>query len=343
MSSTTKPILTIGIPTFNRSEFLEENLTLLAQQQHESVMILVSDNGSTDDTRNVVERFKNVMPNLIYHRNEQNIGFDGNMIKLYELARTPYIWFLSDDDFIEAGSVQTVVDALCQYNPTVALFQCSHINELTSIKEMPDRCSHKLRILEDFDSDGFYAALLSTIFISVLVVQKNPDISPKDLERYSGYGDIHMTLSLLLLSKRFRFHLFDSPIVCRTQGHVYPNDLVDRFITDIFHSVNLPELGLNMNTVKRLIFSNGYRSIAKIILSSKIGRDIIETPVKLRRILDLYSLFGKSSLWGIGYLVVCLFIPPPIVKLMYLGRLTRRFGFKQAMIFCRKKYAHSLG
>ena len=312
---------------------------MLAQQQHEAVAIIVSDNGSTDDTRKVAERFKKLIPNLHYHRNEENIGFDGNIIKLYELARTTYIWFLSDDDPIEAGAVQTVVDTLNQYKPTVALFRSSFVDELTGVKQMNNPWKIKQKVFENVHSDDFNTALLSAIFISVLVVRKEPSLTSEYLASFSGYGDIHMTLSLLLLSKRFRFHLFDSAIVCRTQGHVYPNDIVDRFITDIFHSVNLPEIGLNMNTLKGLIFSNGYRSIAKVILSSKIGRDIIETPIKLRRILDLYWLFGKSSLWGIGYLVVCLFMPPPIVKLMYLGRLTRRFGFKQGLKLFRRGHA----
>ena len=331
MDNMTKPILTIAIPTFNRANFLEKNLNLLAQQQHESTAILVSDNDSTDDTHKVVERFKKVIPNLTYHRNEENIGFDGNIIKLYELSRTPYIWFLSDDDPIEAGAVKAVVGALRQYKPTVALFRNSHMDELTGTKKMPGRRDQKLRVFEDFDGDDSYIALLSTMFISVLVVQKNPDISPKDLDQYSGYGDIHMTLSLLLLEKKFRFCLFDSVIVLHRQGRVYHNDLVSHCITNVFCAVNLPELGLDIERLKQLIFSRGYRCMGKIVLSTKLGRDVVTVPTKPRRMRDLYSLFGISSLWGISFLIACLLSPAPIVKLLYLSRYIYRFGLKQGI------------
>lgn len=72
-------ILTFGIPTCNRAATLELALTSLASpapEAFEKVHVLVSDNASTDNTREVVERFRPRFPHFEYVENATNKGVE---------------------------------------------------------------------------------------------------------------------------------------------------------------------------------------------------------------------------------------------------------------------------
>src|SRR5262249_43627784 len=77
-AETSEPLLSICIPTYNRSHFLKECLRSLFAQtfDHSAVEVIVSDNASTDDTPNVVRKYAERYPIVKYVRNETNIGAD---------------------------------------------------------------------------------------------------------------------------------------------------------------------------------------------------------------------------------------------------------------------------
>lgn len=121
------PILTIAIPTFSRASKLRRLLCairneIMVSHLKRKVVVLVSDNASPDETPEVVEEFGDSDLELTYHRQPDNLGFDGNLRYLYLHASTPYIWFIADDDLPLAGAVAKVVTALEAYDPDVLLF-----------------------------------------------------------------------------------------------------------------------------------------------------------------------------------------------------------------------------
>lgn len=104
------PLFTIGIPTFNRAEFLKESLSAATNQTYQNLQIVVSDNASTDHTQAVVNSFDDAR--ITYHRNETNIGALGNFARTLELARGSYFSWLQDDDVIFHNFVEDAVGAL---------------------------------------------------------------------------------------------------------------------------------------------------------------------------------------------------------------------------------------
>ena len=72
-------LLTIAIPTFNRSELLNKQLAWLAEvvKRFESdCEIFISNNSSTDNTQEVIKNCQKTLSNikLKYNRNSQNVG-----------------------------------------------------------------------------------------------------------------------------------------------------------------------------------------------------------------------------------------------------------------------------
>ena len=110
-SQTTRPLLTMAIPTYNRAGCLRELLSCLAGQVKDEprVELLISDNASPDDTPAVVQDFVAQGVSVRYLRNAQNIGADANFLQCFEKAQGKYVWLFSDDDLIVPGGVAKIV------------------------------------------------------------------------------------------------------------------------------------------------------------------------------------------------------------------------------------------
>lgn len=106
-----RPLLTIAIPTYNRSDLLCQLLDCLRQQirGRPEVRLLISDNASTDATRELVEKELRSGTPLDYVRNSENIGPDGNFLQCYERAGGKYVWMISDDDLLRPGTIDRLL------------------------------------------------------------------------------------------------------------------------------------------------------------------------------------------------------------------------------------------
>jgi abequosyltransferase len=111
------PLLTIAIPTFNRSKILNDALCILIPQIEKygnQIELIISDNASTDDTSYtvgmIINKFKSC--NIKYNINKENLGFFGNFIKCKNMSSGKFIWLLSDDDHLKPGLVDTLMNLL---------------------------------------------------------------------------------------------------------------------------------------------------------------------------------------------------------------------------------------
>jgi glycosyltransferase involved in cell wall biosynthesis len=102
------PRFTIGIPTYNRPKTLRRSIDCAVNQSHPDVEVIVSDDGSSDETSDVVKSFGD---RVRYHRNPKNIGMWQNFLKLPELASGEYFAWLQDDDLLHRDFAKRAVEA----------------------------------------------------------------------------------------------------------------------------------------------------------------------------------------------------------------------------------------
>ena len=118
--------LTIGIPTYNGAKHIHETLEAVINQvskeMSSQVDILISDNGSTDGTQAVIEKFIiNSHITIEYIRNSENIGYDKNINQLFEKSKSEYLWTLADDDVPVAGAVKKILNTINNYKPDIII------------------------------------------------------------------------------------------------------------------------------------------------------------------------------------------------------------------------------
>lgn len=105
------PKLSICIPTYNREKFIEKLLGHLKADLKLpfSYEIVVSDNGSPDNTQAVVQTFINDGMPIRYFRRNENAGGWPNLANAFFHANGEYALYLADDDLlIPAGLIEAV-------------------------------------------------------------------------------------------------------------------------------------------------------------------------------------------------------------------------------------------
>jgi abequosyltransferase len=110
-------LLTIAIPTWNRATILDTALQQLIPQVEafkNDIQFVISDNASTDNTKEIVQKYLDKYTDLsiLYYRQKENKGFFGNFSKVKELSTGNFIWILSDDDHVADGFIQKLIETL---------------------------------------------------------------------------------------------------------------------------------------------------------------------------------------------------------------------------------------
>jgi len=106
-----KPVLvSVCIPCYNSANFIAETLQSVIHQTYNDLEIIITDGGSTDNTREIVQGFSD--PRIKYHRYEENYGIEYNWNKALSLANGKYIKLVCDDDILYPDCVQIQVEIL---------------------------------------------------------------------------------------------------------------------------------------------------------------------------------------------------------------------------------------
>ena len=94
--NTLKPFFSIVIPTYNCAELLHRALKSVFSQSFQNFEVIIIDNSSTDDTKNVLNSFSDKRLNVLSVKNNGIIAYSRN--KGIEKAKGKWIAFLDSDD-----------------------------------------------------------------------------------------------------------------------------------------------------------------------------------------------------------------------------------------------------
>jgi glycosyltransferase involved in cell wall biosynthesis len=109
------PKLSICIPTYNRSKLLAELLDSILIQDCDALEVVISDDASPDNTAEVATSFAKRFKHFRFVRQPQNLGIDRNFLAAAAMGTGEYVWLMGDDDYVEPGGVQRVLNALAEW------------------------------------------------------------------------------------------------------------------------------------------------------------------------------------------------------------------------------------
>ena len=108
------PLISICVPTFNRARLLDNLFRNLAELRHahgDAVEICVSNNQSTDETADVIERWRNALPLKVITQ-LQNVGATRNFLEVSRIATGKWLLIVGDDDELIPGNFAALLKVL---------------------------------------------------------------------------------------------------------------------------------------------------------------------------------------------------------------------------------------
>jgi abequosyltransferase len=106
------PKLSICIATYNRGAHIGETLDSILKQLTSEVELIVVDGASPDNTKEVMEKYLLIHPEIRYFREQVNSGIDADFDKAVGYARGEYCWLMTDDDLLHPNAIWTVLSVL---------------------------------------------------------------------------------------------------------------------------------------------------------------------------------------------------------------------------------------
>ena len=188
--------LTIAIPTYNRSYFLNNNLKQLLKEYDNNFEIIIQDNASTDNTEEIVKKYIKYGLPIIYERHLTNLGWAKNFEICFKKAKTKYMILLGDDDIIVNGGVDIILHNINEHNPDLIFMNAF------SIKNYDKEYYALKNDSQLFDLDEFlYKTILQFRLISSYVIKT--EYVNKVKEFTGNFAHLHVVFETLSNAKKF--------------------------------------------------------------------------------------------------------------------------------------------
>lgn len=114
--------VTVIIPNYNSERFLEKTLASLLRQTYTDFNTILLDDGSTDGSVSIAERFIEKLPKLKILKLE-NVGITANWNRALKYVKTEFFSFLHCDDEYHPSYLEEMVQLMDQY-PDSAIAHC---------------------------------------------------------------------------------------------------------------------------------------------------------------------------------------------------------------------------
>lgn len=119
------PRVTIIVTAYNSEKYLRETLQSLVNQSYPNLEILVSDDGSSDRTLDIVNDFLAHHENIVLNANKQNLGIARNYNLAVGMATGEFVIGISHDDLLPPTHVEKMIKHFD--SPEIGLVHCNAI------------------------------------------------------------------------------------------------------------------------------------------------------------------------------------------------------------------------
>lgn len=181
-------MVSIIVPNYNHALYLEERIQSILNQTYQDYELILLDDCSSDDSRFVLEQYRNhpKVSSILY--NEQNSGSPFTQWqKGIEMAKGDWIWIAESDDIAEVTFLEEMLFAVRKY-PSVGMAYC-HLKWIDARGDL-------MFIDEDEDVVRYYTGkqflseklvYTTTIFNVSSVIFRKSDYLKIDYTKYSSY------------------------------------------------------------------------------------------------------------------------------------------------------------
>ncbi|WP_186461878.1 glycosyltransferase family 2 protein [Mucilaginibacter pallidiroseus] len=105
------PLVSVVIPNYNHARYLDERIKSVVYQSYPNIEVIILDDSSTDNSREIIEHFRNnpKIKNVLF--NSENSGSPFKQWNLgVSIAKGEYIWIAESDDIADENFIESCIE-----------------------------------------------------------------------------------------------------------------------------------------------------------------------------------------------------------------------------------------
>ncbi len=120
--------ISVIIPVYNTEKYLRRCFDSVIAQDYKNLEIVIINDGSEDNSEQIINEYKNKYPELISYYKKENSGVADTRNFGIEKAKGDYIMFLDSDDYIDKALLKTLEEYVNK-NIDLIKFKLQRVNE----------------------------------------------------------------------------------------------------------------------------------------------------------------------------------------------------------------------
>lgn len=149
------PLVSVGIPTYNRPDGLRKTLECITQQTYANLEIIVSDNCSPNlEVSRVIQSFAEADHRIKHFRQSENVGASNNFKFVLEKSSGEYFMWAADDDEWDKTYIQKLIDLIQQDSKVSIVFSNLEVINLDGMLHESYKMRNCAKSFEVFTTDN---------------------------------------------------------------------------------------------------------------------------------------------------------------------------------------------
>lgn len=267
--------IAFAVPVFNVREYIESALDSIVQQKTPPSEVIIIDDGSTDGSSEILERYTHLPNWRIVKTQNGGLGPARNLGRM--LAKSEYIYFFDSDDVLESNFIEKMQQAIKEYDtPDMVMFSG-----------------------QSFHDDGFdhplspaYKRTLSGVF------ERDAGLISGMQRRGESFGSACLYLSKAELWSKNRLSF--PPILHEDEAVLFPLLALSE------KTVVLPEVYFHRRVRAGSIMTSGVdaRNVSGIL---RVVHETMEFMAREPALVEpgIYAWRARVAQFGFRYLVLC--------------------------------------
>lgn len=147
-----QPLVSVIIPNYNHARFLDQRLQSVLNQTYRNIEVIILDDCSTDNSLEVIEKYRSdarIVDVIVNEKNSGNTFLQWD--KGIHLAKGELVWIAESDDYCELNMLEELVKAYYHRKGTVLAY-----STLTFVDEEGNICSCKQTFPNKYCSSKHY-------------------------------------------------------------------------------------------------------------------------------------------------------------------------------------------
>ena len=270
------PLVSIVVPAYNSEKYISECLNSLLENTYKNFEIIVIDDGSTDNTFNIVSAYKEKHKNIVIIQ-KKNGGLSSARNKGIEISSGDIIGFVDSDDIVSSNYIQSLLEPIIELDAdfSYCLFKRFSSPTCGVNKEVTINNEYKIESLLEFSGDENH---VEKVIACAKLFKKN--IFDDIAFEYGRYHEDEFLYNKILSSNKIKRVGF-------VNSQLY------------FYRTNEDGIMLNSNDVDKKKMDAIDSFLERIEILSRLG--FAKKDIRIQRTIDDLNTFITSVAWEKPY------------------------------------------